>query len=77
MKRLRIAMVKILKGSLGIVRHLVISIADCIFRKISMTDSIKTAALMLLVTIRKTWTQACKSLASITLDLFRLGGQCL
>jgi hypothetical protein len=45
MKRLRIAMVKILKSSLGIVRHLVIFIVDCIFRKINMTDSIKTAAL--------------------------------
>jgi hypothetical protein len=45
MKRLRIAMVKILKSSLGIVRHLVISIADCIFRKIIMTGSIKIAAL--------------------------------
>jgi hypothetical protein len=45
MKRLRIAMVKILKSSLGIVRHLVISIADCIFRKISMIDTIKTAVL--------------------------------
>jgi hypothetical protein len=56
MKRLRIAMVKILKSSLGIVRHLVISIIDCIFRRIIMTDSIKTAALMLLVTIRNTWT---------------------
>jgi hypothetical protein len=30
MKRLTIAMVKILKSSLGIVRHLVISIVDCI-----------------------------------------------
>jgi hypothetical protein len=74
MKRLRMAMIKTLKSSLGIVRHLVISIADCIFRKISMTDSIKTAALMLLVTIRNTWTHTCKSLASLTLDLFRLWG---
>jgi hypothetical protein len=72
MKRLRTAMVKILKSSLGIVRHLVISIVDCIFRRIIMTDSIKTAALMLFVTIRNTWTQACKSLASSTLDLFKL-----
>jgi hypothetical protein len=71
MKRLRIAMVKILKSSLGIVRHLVISIIDCIFRRIIMTDSIKTAALMLLVTIRNTWTQACTSLASVSLDLFK------
>jgi hypothetical protein len=45
MKRLRIAMVKILKSSLGIVRHLVISIIDRILRKIIMTDSIKAAAL--------------------------------
>jgi hypothetical protein len=52
--------------------HLVISIVDCIFRKIIITDSIKTAALMLLVTIRNTWTQACKSVASLTLDLFKL-----
>jgi hypothetical protein len=44
MKRLRMAMVKMLKSSLRIVRHLVISIADSIFRKISMTGSIKTAA---------------------------------
>jgi hypothetical protein len=48
MKRLRIAMVKILKSSLGIVRHLVISIVDCILRKIIMTDNIKTAPPMLL-----------------------------
>jgi hypothetical protein len=77
MKRLRMAIVKILKSSLGIVRHLIISIVDCIFRKISMTDSVKTASLMLLVIIRNTWTQACKSLASLTLDLFKLGGQSL
>jgi hypothetical protein len=75
MKRLRIAMVKILKSSLGTVRHLIISIAGFIFRKIGMTDSIKTAALMLLV--RNTWTHACKSLASLILDLFKLWGQCL
>jgi hypothetical protein len=49
MKRLSIAMAKILKSSLGIVRHFVISIVDCIFRKIIMTDSIKTAALILLL----------------------------
>jgi energy-converting hydrogenase Eha subunit G len=49
MKRLSIAMAKILKNSLGIVRYLVISIVDCIFRKIIMTDSIKTAALILLL----------------------------
>jgi hypothetical protein len=72
MKRLRIVMVKMLKSSLGIVRHLVISIVDCIFRRIIMTDSIKTAALMLFVTIRNMWTQACKSLASLTLDLLKL-----
>jgi energy-converting hydrogenase Eha subunit G len=60
MKRLRIAMVKILKSSLGIVRHLVISIGDYTFKKIIMTDSIKIAALMLLVTIRNTWTQLLK-----------------
>jgi hypothetical protein len=70
MKRLRIAMVKILKSSLGIVRHLVISTGDYTFRKIIMTDSIKTAALMFLITIRNMWTQACKSLGSLTLDLF-------
>jgi hypothetical protein len=45
MKRLRIAMVKVLRSSLGIVKHLVIFIADCVFRKIKMTDSTKTAAL--------------------------------
>jgi hypothetical protein len=39
--------------------------------------SIKTAALMLLFTIRNTWTQACKGLALLTLALFKLGGQCL
>jgi hypothetical protein len=72
MKRLRIVMVKMLKGSLGIVRHLVISIVDCIFRRIIMTDSIKTTALMLFATIRNMWTQACKSLASLTLDLLKL-----
>jgi hypothetical protein len=73
MKRLRIAMVKIL-SSLEIVRHLVIFSVDCIFRKISVSDCIKTAALMLFVAIRNTWTQACKSLVSLTLDCFKLGG---
>jgi hypothetical protein len=77
MKRLRIAMVKILKSSFGLFGYLVIPIADCNLRRIIMTDSIKTAALMLLVTIRNTCTQACKSSASLTLDLFKLGGQCL
>jgi hypothetical protein len=38
-----------------------------------MTGSIKTAALMLLVTFRNTWTQACKCLALLTLDLFKYG----
>jgi hypothetical protein len=42
-----------------------------------MIDSIKVTALMLLVTIRNMWTQGCKSLASLTLDLFKLGSQCL
>jgi hypothetical protein len=42
-----------------------------------MTDSIKTAALMLLVTIRNMWTHARKSLASLALDFFNLGSQCL
>jgi hypothetical protein len=77
MKRLRMIMVKILKSNLGIVRHLVMFIADCIFRKINMTGSIKTAALMLLDIIRNMWTKACKSLASLTLNLLKLGGQCL
>jgi hypothetical protein len=45
MKRLRLAKIKTLQNSLGIAGHLVTSIVDCIFRKISMTDSIKTAAL--------------------------------
>jgi hypothetical protein len=69
MKRLRIAMVKILRSSLGIVRCLVIFTADCICRKIIMTDSIKTAALMFFVTIRNMWTQACKSLAFRSLQV--------
>jgi hypothetical protein len=56
MKRLRMIMVKILKSNLGIVRHLVMFIADCIFRKTSMTGSIKRAALMLLDIIRNMWT---------------------
>jgi hypothetical protein len=34
-----------------------------------MTDGIKTAALNAPVTVRNTWTQACKSLASLNLDL--------
>jgi hypothetical protein len=75
MKRLRIAMVNILKVVWELSELLVISIAD--FKKISMTDSIKTAAINAPVTIRNTWTQACKSLASLTLDLFKLGSQCL
>jgi hypothetical protein len=45
MKRLRIAMVKMLKIVWDSSEHLVIPIADGIFRKIIMTDSIKTAAL--------------------------------
>jgi hypothetical protein len=45
MKILQIAMVRKLKSSLGIVRHLVIPIADCIFKNIIMADIIKTAAL--------------------------------
>jgi hypothetical protein len=56
MKRLRITMVTILKSSYGIVRHLVISIVDCIFRRIIRIGSSKTAALVI---IRNTWTQAC------------------
>jgi hypothetical protein len=45
MKRLRIAMVKILKRVWELSEHLVISIADHVFRKVIMTDSIKKATL--------------------------------
>jgi hypothetical protein len=52
MIRLRIARVKVLKSSLGIVRTSIIFIVDNI-----LTDSIKGTTSMFLVTIRNTWTQ--------------------
>jgi hypothetical protein len=70
----RIAMVKILKSSLGIVRHLVIAIADCIFRKISMTDSIRTAALTCLVTIRNMWATSLQKSSIVNFRALQIRG---
>jgi hypothetical protein len=74
MTRLRITMVKILKSNLGIVRTSSYFHYRHHFRKIIMTDRIKTATLSVLVTIRNIWIQPCKSPASLTLGFLHVRG---